>query len=117
MRIDAHQHFWIYNAAQQGWIDDSMQAIRRNFLPVDLEPVLLQNGFEGCVTVQADQTEAETALLLKMAEENKFIKGVVGWVNLQTENITARLEHFAQFPKLKGFRHVVQSETDPQFLE
>ena len=116
MRIDAHQHFWIYNKKQHAWIDDSMQRIQQIFLPGNLKPVLEKNGIDGCVTVQADQTEEETIWLLQLADENNFIKGVVGWVDLQATNIEARLEHFAQFSKLKGFRHVVQGESDPQFL-
>jgi L-fuconolactonase len=93
-----------------------MHTIRRNFLPDDLKPVLLQNGIDGCVAVQADQTEEETSFLLQLADENDFIKGVVGWVDLQATNIEGRLAHFAQFPNLKGFRHIVQAESDPQFL-
>ena len=34
--IDSHQHFWIYDAAEYGWIDESMPALRRDFLPPDL---------------------------------------------------------------------------------
>lgn len=117
MKIDAHQHFWNYNPQQHGWIDESMRAIRRDYLPTDLEPVLKQNGFAGCVTVQVDQTEAETESLLKWADANAFIKGIVGWVDLQAATIEERLEHFSRFPMLKGFRHIVQAETDPQFLE
>jgi L-fuconolactonase len=116
MRIDAHQHFWTYNAEQHEWIDDSMHAIQRNFLPNDLTPVLKSNGMDGCVTVQVDQTEAETMRMLHWADENNFIKGVVGWVDLQAGNIEERLQHFTQFPKLKGFRHIVQGESDPLFL-
>ena len=67
--------------------------------------------------MQADQTEAETMALLKWADENDFIKAVVGWVDLQAANINERLEWFQQFPKLKGFRHIVQGEKDPHFLE
>ena len=43
-------------------------------------------------------------------------QGVVGWVDLTAANIRDRLEYFAQFPKLKGFRHVAQSEPDDCFL-
>lgn len=117
MKIDAHQHFWNFDPERHGWIDDRMQAIKRDFLPVDLEPVLAQTGFDGCVAVQADQTESETDFLLKLADENDLIKGVVGWVDLQAANIGERLDYFSQFPKLKGFRHIVQSEADPHFLE
>jgi len=81
MRIDAHQHFWIYTPEEYAWIDDEMQAIRRNFLPQDLAPELDQNGFGGSVAVQARQTLEETQWLLSLADQHPKILGVVGWVD------------------------------------
>ncbi len=83
MRIDAHQHFWIFNAVRDGWITGEMRVIRRNFLPDDLKPLLQQQQINGCIAVQADQSEDETMFLLEQASSNDFIKGVVGWVNLR----------------------------------
>lgn len=111
-KIDAHQHFWYFDPVRDSWITDEMNAIQKDFLPKDLLPVLQQNGFDGCVAVQASQSEEETNFLLELADENSFIKGVVGWVDLQAENIADRLAYYKQFPKLKGFRHVLQGETD-----
>ncbi|RYZ39349.1 MAG: amidohydrolase [Sphingobacteriales bacterium] len=108
--IDAHQHFWHYNPVRDAWITPEMQTIRRDFLPADLAPLLEKNGVEACIAVQADQSEAETRFLLQLVNENNFIKGVVGWVDLQSPNIQERLEYFSQFQKLKGFRHVLQGE-------
>ena len=64
MHIDAHQHFWIYEPREYAWIDGSMTALRRNFLPSDLEPDLIENDFQGCIAVQARQTVEETRWLL-----------------------------------------------------
>lgn len=116
IKIDAHQHFWYYNPQKHDWIDASMSVIQKDFLPKDLEKVFKQNGIDGCISVQADQTEAETDFLLALAEEYDFIKGVVGWVDLRAPNLEERLVHFAEYAKLKGFRHVVQSEPDPNFM-
>ena len=113
--IDAHQHFWYYHPETHGWINDEMAVIRKNFLPEDLQPVLQQNDVAGTIAVQADQTEKETDFLLQLAAENKFIKGVVGWVDLRADNLQQRLEHYMQFTHLKGFRHVLQGE-DPAFM-
>lgn len=66
-RIDSHQHFWQYNAARDTWITDDMAVIQRDFLPVDLAPVLRENQVSGCVAVQADQSEQETEFLLDLA--------------------------------------------------
>ncbi|GAB3851511.1 amidohydrolase family protein [Hymenobacter terrigena] len=110
LRIDAHQHFWQFDPVRDAWITDDMAAIRRDFLPEDLAPLLEAAGVGGCVAVQADQSEAETEFLLALAARHDFIRGVVGWVDLQAGNIEARLAHFARFGKLKGFRHVLQGE-------
>lgn len=113
--IDTHQHFWKYDPVNYSWINDEMQVIRRDFLPGDLAVVLKENKVQGCVAVQADQTEAETDWLLELAAKNDFIQGVVGWVDLRSSNIEERLLHYAQFKKLKGFRHVLQGE-EPSFM-
>ena len=113
--IDTHQHFWKYDPVNYSWINDEMQVIRRDFLPGDLAVVLKENKVQGCVAVQADQTEAETDWLLELAAKNDFIQGVVGWVDLRSSNIEQRLQHYQQFNKLKGFRHVLQGE-EPSFM-
>lgn len=116
MVIDSHQHFWNYEPVKHAWIDDDMSAIRKDFLPSDLEQVYKENGIDGCVAVQADQTLAETDFLLELSDKNDFIKGIVAWVDLRAENIDEVLQHYSQFKKIKGFRHVVQGEPDHNFL-
>jgi L-fuconolactonase len=116
MRIDAHQHFWRYSAKEYGWIDDRMAGLKRDFLPADLAPLLAATGFVGCVAVQARQTLEETNWLLDLAEQNDFVKGVVGWVDLCSPELPEQLERFAGHRKLKGVRHLVQDEPDDDFL-
>lgn len=116
MKIDSHQHFWKYNPVKDAWINEEMDVIRRDFLPADLKPLLFENQFAGCVAVQADQSEEETRFLLDLSKENEFIKGVVGWVDLRAENIEARLNEYSKYEKLKGFRHIIQAESDINFM-
>src|SRR5262249_49478448 len=116
MRIDAHQHFWLYSPEEYGWIDESMQTIRRDFLPEDLAPELQQNGFAGSVAVQARQTLEETRQLLSFADQSPQIMGVVGWVDLCSRDVSAQLRDFSNNLKLVGVRHIVQSEPDERFL-
>jgi len=113
--IDAHQHFWNYQPDTHAWIDDSMKRLRYHFLPADLEPVLIGNNVQGCIAVQASQTEAETDFLLQLAAEHSFIKAVVGWVDLRADQIQSRLDHYSQFHLVKGFRHILQAES-PAFM-
>ncbi len=115
-KIDSHQHFWKYHPVKDAWITDDMNVIQRDFMPQDLLPLLQENNIDGCVAVQADQSEAETEFLLQLAAENDFIKGVVGWVDLRAENLEERLNYFSKYPKLKGFRHIVQGEPEDDFL-
>jgi L-fuconolactonase len=116
MLIDAHQHFWIYDPAEYDWIDDSMAALRRNFLPNDLKLELDNSGFHGSVAVQARQTLEETRWLLELADRSPWILGVVGWVDVRSPDIRSQLKLLCQNSKLVGVRHVVQSEPDDRFL-
>ena len=116
MRIDAHQHYWIYNPHEYGWIDDSMQTIRRDFLPDDLTPELSRAGFDGSILVQTRQSLEETQWLLELAAQAPTILGVVGWVDLCAPNVHAQLKALAGNPKLVGIRHIVQGEPDDNFL-
>jgi L-fuconolactonase len=116
MHVDAHQHFWKYNPAEYEWIDDSMAAIRRDFLPEDLEPELERNDFQGSIAVQVRQTLEETRWLLELANRSSKILGVVGWVDLRSPDVRSQLSEFTRNPKLVGIRHIVQSEPDDHFL-
>ena len=115
-RIDAHQHFWNYDAVEYDWIDEPMAALRRDFLPHHLKPLLSQAGFDGCVAVQARQTLEETRWLLSLAAQNDFIRGVVGWVDLRSAQLVDQLRDLTRDPKLVGVRHVVQAEPDDDFM-
>lgn len=117
MTIDSHQHFWQYSPVKDAWITESMSVIQRDFLPAELQTVLRDNRINGCVAVQADQSENETHFLLELSNAHEFIKGVVGWVDLSTDTIGERLAYFSQFKTVKGFRHIVQAEQDPDFLQ
>ncbi len=112
-RIDAHQHFWKYDPVAHSWIDDAMWVIRRDYSPADLLPLLQKAGMDGCVTVQVNQTEDENKEMLALADQYDFIRGIVGWVDLQHPDVEFRLEWYKEaYPKLKGFRHILQSERD-----
>jgi L-fuconolactonase len=112
-RIDAHQHFWKYDPVAHSWINDAMWVIRRDYSPSDLLPLLQKAGIDGCVTVQVNQTEDENKEMLAFADQYDFIRGIVGWVDLQHPDVEFRLEWYKEaYPKLKGFRHILQSERD-----
>src|SRR5919201_4541049 len=100
MRIDAHQHFWKYDAAEYAWIDDSMLALKRDFLPAESAREMARVGFDACVAVQARQSIDETRWLLRLADTHPSIAGVVGWVDLQAADVSAQLTELAGHQRL-----------------
>jgi L-fuconolactonase len=115
MRIDAHQHFWRYNAQEYGWIQPDWP-IWKDFLPVDLEQLLKSCRLDGCIAVQARQSLDETRWLLELADSAPIIRAVVGWVDLRSDQVGHQLGEFASDPKFVGVRHVVQDEPDNRFM-
>jgi L-fuconolactonase len=109
--IDAHQHFWNFDPARDAWITEEMKNLQRDWLPVDIEHIFMENQVVGSVVVQADPSENENDYLLDLADQYSFIKGVVGWIDLRTERIEERLKYYHQFSRMKGFRNLLQGET------
>lgn len=112
LRVDSHQHFWRYDAAQYPWIGPGMQALARDWLPEDLLPLMQARGIDRCVAVQARASEAETDFLLALAQQHPWIAGVVGWVELREGEVAPRLARWDGQAALKGLRHLLQDEAD-----
>ena len=120
--IDSHQHFWKYHPQNHAWINDDMKTIQKDFLPEELSSIFAKEHIDGCVSIQVDQTEAETLFQIDLAKDNPFIKGVVGWINLMNPSIEATLEKYQDKPIVKGFRHILQGEAtgfmlQPKFVD
>ncbi len=115
-RIDAHHHLWHYRAEEFDWISDDMRALRRDFLPADLEQEIRSARIDGVVAVQARQTLQETEWLLELAGEQDWIRGVVGWAPIAAREFPEHLDALRQAPRLKGLRHLIQAEPDPDFI-
>ena len=115
MKLDSHQHFWIYDATQYPWIPPA-SPLQRDQLPGDLTPLLAAEGLVGTIAVQARQTLEESHWLLTLAEHHSIIKGVVGWVDLRSPRVEGDLAALAPHPQFAGVRHVVQDEPDVNFM-
>ena len=110
--LDAHVHFWRYDPVEYAWIDDSLAALRRDFMPEDAAARMRAARVGGCIAVQVRQTLEETRWLLELAAEYPFIEGVVGWVDLRAPDFDAQLRGLTANRRLVGIRHIVQSEAD-----
>ncbi|WP_269503104.1 amidohydrolase family protein [Burkholderia sp. IMCC1007] len=111
VRIDSHQHFWRYRAADYPWIGRGMGVLARDYLPDMLWPQLHAQALGASIAVQARAGREETAFLLELARDDAHIAAVVGWEDLGAPELAERIAEWAS-PKLRGFRHQVQDEAD-----
>lgn len=109
MVIDSHVHFWKYDKKRDAWMKE-MKILQQDYLPSNLASILKRNEVDGCIAVQADQSELETHFLVELSKTYPVIKGVVGWIDLRASSIEERLEYFSQYKMIKGYRHIVQDE-------
>jgi len=118
MIIDSHQHFWQHSQPfDYSWQDTpDLEPIRRDYLPNDLKPLIDAAGVDRAVFVQTQHNVAENRWVLELAEQNEFLVGVVGWVDLASEACEEQLLEFRDHPKFVGVRHVTQDEPDDDFI-
>ena len=112
MAIDAHNHFWQYHPVKHSWINEDMAVLKKDFLPENLSPLIQKNKIDGCIAVQADESETENNFLLQLAKENDFIKGIVGWIDMLADDAEERIQYYSRFKIMKGFRYVLQDKKD-----
>ena len=118
--IDAHHHFWDPARAVYPWMTDELAPIRRAFGPLDLAPELAPAGVVGTVLVQTISSVDETRELLATAAVTPFIRGVVGWVDLEAPDagdVIDGLRAGAGGERLVAIRHQVHDEPDPGWLD
>ncbi len=114
--VDSHQHFWQVARFDYPWMTPTVEVLCQDYLPSALQPILNRCGIEQTILVQASNSIAETHWLLSLAEHNSFIAGVVGWVDLQADDVAGQLDDLRAHPKFKGVRHLVESESADDWL-
>lgn len=113
--IDAHQHFWRYDAAEHTWMSPEQGVLKRDYLPNDLAPILASAGVHGTVAVQARRLLKETEWLLDLAAAEPFIRGVVGWFDFAAPTLEVDLERLAANPLLVGARELIHDNTSDSY--
>jgi L-fuconolactonase len=114
--IDAHHHLWNYQPKEYSWMSDRMDVLRRDFSIDDLQALAEECNVAGTVAVQARQTLAETDWLLSIAEQSTLVAAVVGWVPLTDPEAERHLSKLCKRSKLRGVRHVLHDEPDPNYM-
>jgi len=116
MRIDGHQHFWRVERGDYHWMDANVPVLCRDYLPDDLRPLLMKHAIDSTILVQAAQTVAETDFLLELAAENEFIAGVVGWLDMDSEDFPSQFARYRKNPKFIGLRPMLQDLEDDGWI-
>ena len=114
--VDSHQHFWQVGRFDYPWMTPDLNVLCQDYLPPRLDPTLRERGVTSTILVQASNNLAETHWLLSLADRYRFIAGVVGWVDLTSNEVERQLDELAGHSKFKGVRHLVESEPADDWL-
>lgn len=118
MVVDSHQHFWITQREDYGFLQPDAGVLYRNYQPNDLRPVIVNRGIDATIAIQAAQTVEETLWLLDLVRDVKFVLGVVGWLNFLTpeREFLQALRDFQANKKFVGLRPMLQDIPDDQWI-
>jgi L-fuconolactonase len=112
---------WDLAVRDQPWTADPAVAdvLNRTFTLDDLTPLSSAAGIDASVLVQTITVSAETPEFLALADGSPLVQAVTGWTDLTASDVTETLQalregHGGRW--LKGIRHQVQGEPDPNWL-
>lgn len=114
--LDTHHHLWRVERGDYFWMSPDDPVLYRDYMPVDLAPLLRQAGVARTILVQAADTEAETEFLLQIAETCDFVAGVCGWLDMDSDDFPTRLDNFRRKPYFKSFRPMLQDLPEPDWI-
>jgi L-fuconolactonase len=113
--IDSHHHFWEIDRFDYSWMPEG-SPLATDYGPEDLKPLVEEAGIDYTVIVQAVSSPDEARWLLELAEENEYIAGVVGWVDLTDSEVAYTLDELQRSKYFVGVRHIWESEADPGWI-
>ncbi|GGI67976.1 amidohydrolase [Saccharopolyspora subtropica] len=120
MTVDSHHHLWDLDVRDLPWIVGAeMDPLRRDFRPADLQAALKGSTVDATVLVQTVSDPDETPEMLVLADSVDRIAAVVGWVDLTARDVREQIGRLQTHPSgrwLKGIRHQVETEPDPEWL-
>ena len=116
MIIDAHQHFWNTRRGDYGWIAAGDPVLDRAYRPADLMPLMLENGIDRTMVVQAAPSLEETEYLIGIADAAPFVAGIVGWINFEDPSQISALRRISKVSRLRGIRPMIQDIPDEGWM-
>ena len=120
MRIDSHHHVWDLSVREQDWmVGDAVKPISRTFTMDDMDPVLEDKAIDYTVIVQTVAVLEETPEFLDIAHTHPKVAAVVGWLDMESDDVTEALEGHLAHPaakRLVSIRDLAQYQEDPRWL-
>ena len=116
MIIDSHVHFWDPARGDDILIVRRESAMRQRFYPDDLRPLLDAAGVRRCVVIQSAPNVGETRHLLELVRGLDWIHGVVGWVDLESEDVAEILAELRAAGPLAGVRVMLHRLDDASWI-
>lgn len=116
MIIDSHVHFWDPARGDDILIVRRENAMRQRFYPTDLRPLLDAAGVQRCVVIQSAPQVAETRHLLDLVRGLDWIHGVVGWVDLEGDDVADTLAELRSGGPLAGVRVMLHRLDDERWI-
>lgn len=120
MTVDTHHHLWDLDVRDQPWMTGpEMDPLRRDFRPSDLQAAIRGTSVDATVLVQTVADPDETPEMLVLAETVDRVAAVVGWVDLTARDTREQIGRLHTHPSggwLRGIRHQVEDEPDPDWL-
>lgn len=116
--VDTHVHMWDLDKAEYPWLKNDTSILNRSYDLEELLPFLDKAGVKAGVLVQAANSMEDTQLMLESAEKHVWIKGVVGWLPLENNELTKRYlnDFLLTNTYCKGVRNLIHNEPDPEWL-
>lgn len=116
MIIDSHVHFWDPARGDDILIVRRERAMQQRFYPPDLRPQLDAAGVERCVVIQSAPHVEETRHLIDLARDLPWVHGVVGWVDLESEDLADTLASLRAVGPLVGVRVMLHRLDDERWI-
>lgn len=117
MIIDAHQHVWDLDRASYPWLGEHVPLWNRTFTFEELEPHLARAGVGATVMVQSADNDADTDLMIAVADEHPAVVGIVAYVPLdRPDEASARLDTLRSDPRVVGVRNLIHDLPDPDWI-
>jgi len=114
--LDSHTHLWKLARGDYHWLASAPRILVRDYLAEDLQPLLHESGVNHTILVQAAPTEAETQFLLESADQNNFVAGVTGWLDLAEPHFPERLARYRRNRKFVAVRPMLQDLPEDDWI-